>query len=99
MTDLLDEDAQPAERSRPPLYLHIAAELQDRIVRGVYPLSSLLPAEAELTQEFGTSRNTVREALRLLVERGLVRRRQGSGTMVTATAPNVQYVLSINKLD
>jgi len=99
MTDLLHEDAQPAERAKPPLYLHIAGELQDRIVRGVYPVSSLLPAEAELTQEFGTSRNTVREALRLLVERGLVRRRQGSGTTVTATAPNVQYVLSVNKLD
>ena len=99
MTELLDEDAQPEERSKSPLYLHIAAELQDRIQRGVYPVSSLLPAEAELTQEFGTSRNTVREALRLLVERGLVRRRQGSGTLVTATAPHVQYVLSINKLD
>lgn len=99
MTDILHEDAQPAERAKAPLYLYIAGELQDRIVRGVYPVASLVPAEAELTQEFGTSRNTVREALRLLVERGLVRRRQGSGTIVTATAPNAQYVLSVNKLD
>src|SRR5262245_56339344 len=92
---------KPPERVqvRQPLYLHIASVLQSRIVEGRYPVSSQLPAEAELTDEFDTSRNTVREALRLLVERGLVRRRQGAGTVVISSTPSVNYVQSFTKLE
>jgi GntR family transcriptional regulator len=86
-------------RLRQPLYIHIAKTLQERIAGGHYPVSSLLPPEAELSEEFETSRNTVREALRLLVERGLVRRRQGAGTLVTSATPVVNYVQSFNKLE
>ncbi|MFB6892049.1 GntR family transcriptional regulator [Kitasatospora sp. NPDC056327] len=43
-----------------------------------------LPHENELAEEFGTSRNTVREALDLLRGEGLVRRVPGSGTLVVA---------------
>ncbi|HVV92973.1 MAG TPA: GntR family transcriptional regulator [Hyphomicrobiales bacterium] len=84
---------------RQPLYVHIASTLQERIVAGTYPMSSLLPTEADLTEEFATSRNTVREALRLLVERRLVRRRQGAGTVVISAAPAANYVQSFTKLD
>src|SRR4051812_21561572 len=88
-----------AERngSRQPLYIHIASTLQERIASGHYPVLSLLPPEAELSEEFATSRNTVREALRLLVERGLVRRRQGAGTLVISASPIVNYVQSFNR--
>lgn len=92
---------RPLERGqiRQPLYLHIASVLQSRIFDGSYPVSSQLPVEAELTAEFDTSRNTVREALRLLVERGLVRRRQGAGTVVISSTPSVNYVQSFTKLE
>jgi GntR family transcriptional regulator len=95
------EPSATGERNglRQPLYVHIASTLQGRIVGGQYPVSSLLPPEAELSEEFATSRNTVREALRLLVERGLVRRRQGAGTLVTSAMPIVKYVQSFNKLE
>ncbi|MER5862418.1 GntR family transcriptional regulator [Kitasatospora sp. NPDC002040] len=43
-----------------------------------------LPHEEQLAEEFGESRNTVREALDLLREEGLVRRVPGSGTVVVA---------------
>jgi DNA-binding GntR family transcriptional regulator len=88
----------PAEGNRQPLYVHIASELQQRIVDGRYPVSSLLPAETELTEEFATSRNTIREALRVLVERGMLRRRQGAGTVVISASPSVQYVQSFTSL-
>ena len=84
---------------RQPLYVHIAATLQQRIVGGRYAVSSLLPTEADLSEEFATSRNTVREALRLLVERGLIRRRQGAGSMVIAASPSFNYVQSFTKLE
>ncbi len=42
-----------------------------------------LPTEAELCQKYGMSRQTVRNALRLLVEEGLVEKRHGSGTYST----------------
>ena len=97
-TELESSSEQNGVR-QPPLYVHIASKLQERIVGGVYPISSLLPAEADLSEEFATSRNTVREALRLLVERGLVRRRQGAGTAVISSAPTVKYVQSFTKLE
>lgn len=84
---------------RRPLYIHIAATLQDRIVSGQYPVASHLPPEAQLSEEFATSRNTVREALRLLAERGLVRRRQGTGTLVASATPVGKYAQSFNKLE
>ena len=96
----IDADAKlPTESNRQPLYAHIASELQQRIVGGRYPVSSLLPAETELTEEFSTSRNTIREALRLLVDRGMVRRRQGAGTVVISTLPSVKFVQSFTSLD
>ena len=42
-----------------------------------------LPTEAELTRRYRMSRQTVRHALRLLAEEGLVQSRQGSGTYAT----------------
>ncbi len=44
----LDADTKVATESaapRQPLYAHIASKLQQRIVEGHYPISSLLPAE------------------------------------------------------
>jgi GntR family transcriptional regulator len=96
----IDADAKLSkEGNKQPLYAHIASELQQRIVDGRYPISSLLPAETELTEEFATSRNTIREALRVLVDRGMLRRRQGSGTVVISATPSVKYVQSFTSLE
>ncbi|MDC7785192.1 GntR family transcriptional regulator [Rhodoplanes sp. TEM] len=56
--------------------------LRDRIVTGAVGPGSRLPSEPALAQEHGVSRVTVRRALDLLAEEGLVRRRVGSGTFV-----------------
>jgi GntR family transcriptional regulator len=98
----LDPDAKVAAGSaghRQPLYASIASKLQQRIVDGQYAISSLLPPETDLTEEFATSRNTMREALRLLVDRGMVRRRQGAGTVVISSTPTPKYVQSFTKLE
>lgn len=48
-----------------------------------YEQGEKLPTESELTQILGVGRNTVREALRLLVSRNIVVIRQGAGTFVS----------------
>jgi DNA-binding FadR family transcriptional regulator len=57
--------------------------LVDGIVSGRYPSGSLLAPEPVLCQEFDVSRSVVREALKALEEKGLVRARQGHGTTIT----------------
>jgi DNA-binding GntR family transcriptional regulator len=84
-----------------PLYLQIAHALKEDIVSGVYPVGSLLPTEADLSERFAVSRFTVREALRRLREDSLVSSRQGAGTTVVpprASHSYIHHVTSINDL-
>lgn len=77
----------PAERRRPANLAHaITAELVERIVHGVHPPGSSLPPEPVLVDSFGVSRTVIREAVKLLQEKGLVQVRQGTGTVVTSPA-------------
>jgi GntR family transcriptional regulator len=57
-------------------------KLREAITRGTFRPGTQLPTEAELCEMLGVSRTTVREALRVLEENGLVTRRQGVGTFV-----------------
>ena len=89
-------------RPKLPLYLQVESALKDEILRGVYPLGSLLPTEDKLCERFSVSRHTVREALRLLREGGLVSSRRGAGTVVVPPGPSlgndIHQVMSINDL-
>jgi DNA-binding FadR family transcriptional regulator len=62
----------------------VAAELVDRIVGGVHAPGTPLPPEPALCDTFSVSRTVVREAVKMLQEKGLVQVRQGSGTTVTS---------------
>lgn len=69
--------------SAEPLYLSVMSKIKKDILSGVYSTGDKLPTEAELCQDYAVSRVTVRQAIRLLEEKGYVKRRQGSGTYVT----------------
>lgn len=56
--------------------------IQDAIKQGKYLPGSQLPPEMELLQMLGISRTTLREALRILEEQRLIRKRRGLGTFV-----------------
>ncbi|RSM65578.1 GntR family transcriptional regulator [Actinoplanes sp. ATCC 53533] len=58
----------------------------ERIVRGVHPPGTSLPPEPVLCETFSVSRTVVREAVKILQEKGLVQVRQGAGTMVNPPA-------------
>lgn len=81
-----------------PRYARIQKILEDRVIEGVYPLGSLIPTEIELAGEFGTSRFTIREALRYLREHGYVERRQGVGTRVVSNRTQTTFQQSFGSL-
>ncbi|WP_405011059.1 FadR/GntR family transcriptional regulator [Kitasatospora sp. NBC_01539] len=71
---------------RTPLSDQVIAQLRAQITSGEWPVGSRIPTEAELVEQLGVARNTVREAVRALAHNGLLDIRQGSGTYVQATS-------------
>ncbi|KAB1942283.1 GntR family transcriptional regulator [Micromonospora sp. ALFpr18c] len=63
-----------------PRYRVIADQLRERIEDGSIPPGALLPTESALTSEFRASRGTVRQAIAVLREEGLVTTEHGRGT-------------------
>ena len=64
-------------------YRQIADELTSAIKNGLLKPGETLPIEPDLAKQFAVSRMTLRKAVDQLVEEGLVKRQQGSGTFVT----------------
>lgn len=67
-------------------FQQLADELRRGIRAGVWPLGGRLPTEDQLSAQSGLSLTTVRHALDQLVRQGLIVRRQGAGSFVTANA-------------
>ena len=87
-----------ASHARAPRYQQLTELLAREIREGRYPVGSLLPPEPQLCQRFAVSRHTVREAVRLLCEQGLVTRHQGVGTRVRSVSSQKRYVASLSSL-
>lgn len=68
------------------LYEQVMDRIREMIVQGVYQKGDMLPSEKELMQLTGVSRITVREALRVLAEVGIIETRQGKGSFVRMSA-------------
>lgn len=81
-----------------PLYAVLAKTLEDAIRSGHYAEGGLLPTELALSQAHGVSRQTVREALRRLEDQGLLTRRRGVGTRVSAAPGERRFVLEIGSM-
>lgn len=65
-----------------PAYLLIADTIADQIAAGVYRAGQQLPTEPQLRARFGVSPMTVRRAINILLDRGLVTTTRGKGTFV-----------------
>lgn len=65
-----------------PLYHQLAEHLTARIRAGEYPSGSRIPSEHQLSADFSVGRPTVRQAIELLVRKGLLAKRRGAGTFV-----------------
>jgi GntR family transcriptional regulator len=65
-----------------PMYRQIAEDLRSKIEKGELARGAQLPTEIELREQYDASRNTVRDAIKWLITRGLVETRPGQGTFV-----------------
>ena len=72
-------------------YQQIAAELRLAVDRGEYPVGSALPSEGELVTRYGVARGTVRQAIALLEQEGVVATRQGARRTVVGSVPTQSF--------
>jgi DNA-binding FadR family transcriptional regulator len=81
----------------------VVGKLQQRLSLGEYQPGEKLPSEPELMEQFGVGRSTIREAIRILANTGLLSVRQGSGTFVESqtgiTEPLSQRLKRANAAD
>ncbi|MCK1190700.1 GntR family transcriptional regulator [Streptococcus uberis] len=67
-----------------PAYIKIHDAIKKDIDEGVWLIGNRLPSERDLADHFEVSRMTLRQAVTLLVEEGILERRVGSGTYVAS---------------
>jgi ABC-type glycerol-3-phosphate transport system substrate-binding protein len=74
-----------------PLYLQVKDVLLRRIVDGSYGPGESLPSESQLSNDFGTSISTIRQALSILVSEGYLVKKQGKGTFVSERKTEITF--------
>lgn len=77
----------PVQNER--LYEQIVGQIESRIMSGDLKVGDQLPPERELAVQFQVSRTAVREAVKILREKGLIEIRSGRGTFVINGTPVV----------
>jgi GntR family transcriptional regulator len=85
-----------------PIYIQISELLQREIAAGLYAAGDRLPPEAQLAGTLGVAVGTLRKALSELALRGMLERRQGSGTYIkkgVSGAENGKSVYEFFKLE
>lgn len=75
-----------------PLYQQLQATLRAQIESGRLGMHERLPSERELSQQFGVSRMTVRQALDALAQQGLIYGKVGKGTFISEPKIDQQIV-------
>ncbi len=80
-------------------YKELHQILADEIATGKHAVGGRFPTEFELCDRFAVSRHTIREALRMLQDQGLLSRQAGSGTTVLAKSRATLYAQTLDSLD
>jgi GntR family transcriptional regulator len=80
------------DRSRVPLYIQVASVLRTRIQSGQWSAGEKISTLEELEQEFEVARVTVRQAVDILREEGLLQARQGRGTFVSKKTQDRHWI-------
>lgn len=91
----MDEIPSIRPKGVPIVAEDVAAQIQDFIISQNLTEGTRLPSERDLTKILATSRPTVSQAVRILVVKGLVQSRRGSGTYVTRR-PQESLAASVN---
>ncbi len=97
---LKTEPQRPGRKRRgDPLYLQVERRMEDLLLRGRYKAGDRIPPEAELVETLGVSRITVRAGLARLAERGVLERRQGSGTFLVRPPGGARLRSGLERLE
>lgn len=75
----------------------VITQLRASVESGNWPVGDRIPVEPELAERLGVSRNTVREAVRVLVHAGMLDTRQGAGTYVRAAIDPAETLRRIGR--
>jgi DNA-binding GntR family transcriptional regulator len=98
MIDMMSTTASALDvQGRPgtPRYLLLAKALQEDIQGGKYAVGALLPTELALAEQYGVSRQTVRQAIGQLRQNGMLSARKGIGTRVEARQTQKRFSYSV----
>ncbi|RAJ38695.1 DNA-binding FadR family transcriptional regulator [Kitasatospora sp. SolWspMP-SS2h] len=72
-------------------------QLREQLASGVWPVGARIPTEHELAERLQVGRNTVREAIRVLVHAGMLVSRQGEGTFVRSTSDPASVLRGVQR--
>ncbi len=76
------------DRDNPvPMYLQVANWIESMLQSSEYEVGSKLPSEGELAEQFQLNRNTIRHAISVMVQQGLLEKQKGVGTFVRRKKP------------
>jgi len=78
-----------------PIYYQIQQNLVELIDLGLLKAEDSLPSERELSQYYGVTRMTVRQAINTLVQKGLVYKQHGVGTFISEQKPAREFVPTV----
>ncbi len=87
------------QRRKRPIYQQLYADIRSAIEEGRFGDGGRIPTEAELQQEYGVSRHTLRQAFQDLVAEGLVYRVPGRGTFAIGPSKRGHYLRSIGSIE
>ncbi|MEP4196480.1 MAG: GntR family transcriptional regulator [Aliishimia sp.] len=86
MNEMLYYDLKDADGVAPRLAMQVSRELGRRIVASHFKEDALIEDEGKLLQRFGVSKSVIREGVKLLISKGLLEVKRGSGTRVRRRA-------------
>ena len=82
-----------------PLYKALASQLTELISNGHYPVGSYLPKEMDMCSQFNVSRQTVRAAIAILEEQGMISRKKRAGTRVESIGLERAYRYDLGSIN
>jgi GntR family transcriptional regulator len=78
--------------------MNVSTILAAEIAAGVYPVGGRFPTEFDLQARFGVGRHSIREALKILTEQGLIGRQRKTGSVVLSAEPVSHYAHSLRDM-
>jgi len=83
--------------TRSTLHEDVLKQLYTAIENGLWEPGSRLPGELDLARQFSVSRNCIREVMKVLANRGIVKAKPGSGTFLSENAKALLYFAKSDK--